>query len=146
MFGDMKMKTSKTVGKLMLNLAKAQSEFPEFKDDSYGYEKRYSYLSLNGITKLVVPILGKNNIALIQEHRMLVNDGIPFVLINTRLFSEDEWIEHSLMFPLGDPVKGITEIQQNGSVASFLRRYSLLAMLGIAGGDPDIESLENINQ
>ena len=135
------MKMSKTVGKLMLNLAKAQSEFPEFKDDSFGYEKRYSYLSLNGITKLVVPILGKNNIALVQEHKMIVNDEVPFVLINTKLFCEDEWIEHSLMFPLGEPTKGSTEIMQCGSVASYLRRYSLLAMLGIAGGDPDIESL-----
>lgn len=135
------MKMSKTVGKLMQNLAKAQSEFPEFKDDSFGYEKRYSYLSLNGITKLVVPILGKNNIALVQEHKMIVNDEVPFVLINTKLFCEDEWIEHSLMFPLGEPTKGSTEIMQCGSVASYLRRYSLLAMLGIAGGDPDIESL-----
>ena len=138
------MKMSKTVGKLMLNLAKAQSEFPEFKDDSFGYEKRYSYLSLNGITKIVVPILGKNNVALVQEHRMNVTDGLPFVLINTRLFCEDEWIENTLSFPLGDPVKGTSEIMQCGSVASYLRRYSLLAMLGIAGGDPDIESLNEV--
>ena len=37
------MKMSKTVGKLMLNLAKAQSEFPEFKDDSFGYEKKLEF-------------------------------------------------------------------------------------------------------
>lgn len=141
------MKTSQSIGELTVALAKSQSEFPEFKDDSYGYEKRYSYLSLNGIVTKVLPILGKNGIALLQEHRMEVKEDMPFVLVITRLCFANEWIEHTLMFPLGEPIKGTTEIQTCGSVASFLRRYSLLAMLGIAGGDPDIESLnEDIEQ
>lgn len=137
------MKTSQTVGKLMTALAKSQSEFPEFKDDAFGYEKRYSYLTLNGIITKVLKILGGNGIALTQEHRMDIKDDMPFVLVITRLYFEDEFMENLLMFPLGDPVKGSTEIMQCGSVASYLRRYSLLSMLGIAGGDPEIESLND---
>jgi hypothetical protein len=134
-------KTSKSVGQLMTALAKSQAEFPELKDDAFGYEKRYSYLTLNGIVTKLLPILGGNGIALVQEHRMTLVDDMPFVLVISRLHHGDEWVEHTLMFPLGDPVKGSTEIMQCGSVASYLRRYSLLSMLGIAGGDPEIESL-----
>ena len=137
------MKTSKSVGLLMTALAKAQSEFPELKDDAFGYEKRYSYLTLNGIVTKLLPILGGNGIALIQEHRMTLVDDMPFVLVISRLHFSDEWVEHTLMFPLGDAQKGSTEIMQCGSVASYLRRYSLLAMLGISGGDPEIESLND---
>jgi hypothetical protein len=39
------MKTSKTVGKLMLNLAKAQSEFPEFKDAEFKVSFHVNYMS-----------------------------------------------------------------------------------------------------
>ena len=139
------MKTSQTVGNLMTALAKSQSEFPAFKDNAFGYEKRYSYLTLDGIVTKVLPIMGKNGIALTQEHRMDIKDDMPFVLVITRLFCSDEWIENILMFPLGEPVKGSTEIMQCGSVASYLRRYALLGMLGIAGGDPEIESLNEEN-
>ena len=135
------MKTSQAVGKLMTALAKSQSEFPEFKDDAYGYEKRYSYLTLSGIVSKVLKVLGGNGIALTQEHRMELNDDMPFVMVISRLYFEDQFMENMLMFPLGDPQKGSTEIMQCGSVASFLRRYSLLAMLGISGGDPEIETL-----
>ena len=94
------MKTSKSVGLLMTALAKAQSEFPELKDDAFGYEKRYSYLTLNGIVTKLLPILGGNGIALVQEHRMTLVDDMPFVLVISRLYFSDEWVEHTLMFPL----------------------------------------------
>ena len=137
------MKQSQTVGNLMTALAKSQSEFPAFKDDAFGYENRYSYLTLAGIVSQVLPIMGKNGIALTQEDRMIIKEGMPFVLVISRLYCSDEWIENVLMFPLGEAVRGSAEIMQCGSVASYLRRYSLLAMLGISGGDPEIESLND---
>jgi hypothetical protein len=135
------MKKSNTVGNLMVALAKSQAEFPEFKKEKAEYN--YNYLTLDNILTKVLPILGKNGIAVVQEHRMNVVDGVPFVLINTELFCGDEWIAHTVMFPLGEPNKGSTEIMQCGSVASYLRRYSLVAMLGIAGGDKDIEEIND---
>lgn len=138
------MKRSKTIGSLTIALAKSQSEFPKFVKEKQAYN--YSYLDLESILSKVLPILGKNGIAISQEHRVNVKAGEPFVLIVTELYCGEEWIQHSIEFPLGDPIKGSTEIMQFGSVASYLRRYSLIAMLGISGGDKDIETLNDENQ
>lgn len=139
------MKRSVTVGKLMSALAKSQASFPKFVKDKAAYN--YNYLTLDRITEAVLPILGNNNIAVTQEHRVTVIDEAPFVVVNSYLFCEDEYIENTLMFPLGEPNKGMTEIMQCGAQASYLRRFALLAMLGIAGGDKDIEIIndEEIN-
>jgi len=135
------MKKSTNIGNLMASLAKSQSEFPEFKKEKAAYN--YKYLTLDNILTKVLPILGKNGIAVVQEHRMELCDGLPFVIINTELFCGEEWISQTLRFPLGEPNKGSTEIMQCGSVASYLRRYSLMAMLGISGGDKEIEEIND---
>ena len=135
------MKRSKTVGNLMVALAKSQAEFPKFTKDKAAYN--YNYLDLESILSKVLPILGRNGIAVSQEHRVNIIDGEPFVLINSELYCGDEWIHHNIQFPLGSPNKGSTEIMQFGSIASYLRRYALIAMLGISGGDKDIETLND---
>ena len=139
------MKMSNKVGNLMVALAKSQAEFPKFTKDKAAYN--YNYLNLEGILSKVLPILGSNGIAMVQEHRMEVKSDMPFVLVNTHLFCGDEWLSNTLMFPLGEPNKGSSEIMQCGSVASYLRRYALVAILGISGGDKEIEELneEKIN-
>jgi len=138
------MKKSNRVGNLMVALAKSQAEFPRFKKEKQAYN--YSYLDLESILSKVLPILGKNGIAVVQEHRVNVRDGEPFVLVNSELYCGDEWIHHNIEFPLGSPNKGSSEIMQFGSIASYLRRYALIAMLGISGGDKDIETLNDEEQ
>ena len=128
-------------GEIFVALAKSQAEFPKFEKGKQAYN--FKYLDLESILSQVLPILGSNGLAVMQEHRAMLQDDMPFVLINTQLCYKDEYIEHSIMFPLGEPNKGSTEIMQFGSVASFLRRYALSAMLGIAGGDKDIEQLND---
>lgn len=128
-------------GEIFVALAKSQAEFPKFEKDKQAYN--YKYLDLESILSQVLPILGGNGIAVIQEHRALLQDDMPFVLVNTQLCFRDEYMEHSIMFPLGEPNKGSSEIMQFGSVATYLRRYALAAMLGIAGGDKDIEQIND---
>jgi len=135
------MKRSNTVGNLMTALAKSQAEFPKFEKNKKAYN--YEYLTLDGILSHILPILGKNGIAIIQEHRMEVKNEMPFVLIISELYCGDEWIRHTIMFPLGEPNKGSSEIMQCGSTGSYLRRYALLSMLGISGGDREIEEIND---
>lgn len=135
------MKRSSRVGNLMTALAKSQAEFPKFTKDKVAYN--YNYLDLESVLSKVLPILGNNGIAISQEHRVKVVGEEPFVLVNTEMYHGEEWIQHNIEFPLGSPNKGSTEIMQFGSVASYLRRYALIAMLGISGGDKDVETLND---
>ena len=128
-------------GEIFVALAKSQAEFPKFEKGKQAYN--YKYLDLESILSQVLPILGKNGLAVMQEHRAIIQDELPFVLVNSQLCYKDEYIEHSIMFPLGEPNKGSSEIMQFGSVATYLRRFALAAMLGIAGGDKDIEQLND---
>ncbi len=129
------MKQSKTVGNLMVALAKSQSEFQKFEKNRKAYQ--YDYLTLDGILDHVRPILGENGIAFIQEQRINVRGDTPFVLIVTRLFHGDQWIEHSIDFPLGEPTKSMTEIQVFGAYGSYLKRYAVMAILGVTGSEKE---------
>lgn len=128
-------------GEIFVALAKSQAEFPKFEKSKQAYN--YKYLDLESILSQALPILGRNGLAVTQEHRTVIQNEVPSVLVNSQLCCKDEYIEHSIVFPLGAPSKGSTEIMQFGSVATYLRRYALAAMLGIAGGDKDIEQLND---
>jgi hypothetical protein len=133
-------------GAIIDALSSAQVEFPTLTQDKSGYN--YQYLTLPAILNHIRPILAKNGISVVQGSEIVLVDGIPFVQVETRLLYKDESLENVLNFPLGDAPKGMSEIQYMGSIFSYLKRYSLLGMLGIAGAEKEIEDIqtENINQ
>ena len=135
------MKTSNETGKVALALSKAQSEFGVFTTNREGYN--YKYLDLAGILEKVYPVLGKHNLALIQGSALKVKDEMPYVVVTTRIQCEKEWIEDILEFPMIEPTKKTdTDIMMLGSTISYLRRYALQSMLGIAGTDKQVEDMQ----
>lgn len=112
-------------------LAKAQGEFPpitkdkEVKTGSYSY----TYAPLDVILDKTRPVLSKNGLALIQllEH----NGNGP--AIRTELRHAAGGVVGS-SFPLPTmPQKA----QELGSLLTYLRRYAIVALLGIAAEDDD---------
>ena len=136
------MKTSRTdTGKVAVALSACQGEFGLFTTNREGYN--YKYLDLAGILEKVYPLLTKHGLALIQGAELSVKDDTPFVVVTTRLQKEDEWIEDKLEFPMIEPTKKTdTDIMMLGSTISYLRRYSVQSILGIAGTDREAEDMQ----
>jgi ERF superfamily len=112
-------------------LAQAQGEFPTIPKDQTADagSYTYAYADLATIIHLVRPILAKHGLALIQ--RLESPNGTP--AIRTELLHADG-ASIAGSFPIGDIPQNV---QQLGSKITYLRRYTVVAMLGLAAGDDD---------
>ena len=112
---------------------KAQSEFLEIpKDCEVDTGKfKYTYASLPAILRLVLPILHKNGLYLLQSFQ---SDGV----LNTVIGHVSGDYRSSLM-PM--PTSLQMKAQDYGKQITYMRRYALTAMLGIAPDD-DVDAQE----
>ena len=115
----------------MENIAKAlikvQGELKAVPKDAKGYN--YRYQTLDDILNMARPILTKNGLALIQQ--VTTPEHLGHVAIKTMLLHESgEHIEDTAVIPIPQG-KGMNEAQQAGSAITYLRRYSISALLGI---------------
>lgn len=127
------MKQSESITKLLESFCKAQGEFPTLPKDKNGYN--YKYTDLDTVISTVRPILAKYNIGFMQSLTTLEN-GSP--AITTRLFNNaGEWIEDTTPLPNVSLSKG-NAAQNTGAAITYMKRYTLCAMLGISSDeDPD---------
>ncbi len=132
---------SNNTGKVAIALAQTQAEIGVLTVNKEGYN--FSYLNLAGILKHVLPIAGKNGLAIMQFPSVEIVDEQPWVRLVTRLAVEDEWIESVLSFPLIEPTKKTdSDMSMMGSNISYQRRYALQSILGIAGADREVEDMQ----
>ncbi len=130
-----------TTGKLSKALSAAQAKFPKFENNRDGYS--FSYLTLAGILEVVLPILGSEGISLVQKPSVRIEGDLPWCVVETVLSCEEDVITNVLDFPMMSARKGLTEeIMLFGSTVSYLRRYAVMSMLGIAGADKTPEDLQ----
>lgn len=140
------MQTSETIGGIAGALAKAQGEFknpeknrevtvtPKKRKNADGGEwqpaaYKFKYATFDAILEMARPILSKHELALIQT----TSSANGTVIVTTRLaHSSGEWIEDSI----GAASEG-RELQAIGSALSYLKRYALTAMLGVAADEDD---------
>jgi len=123
-------------GQLAQALAKAQAEFPPVvRSESVDTGKfKYAYAPLEEILKAVLPVLRRNGLTLTQPPDIV--DGRT--VLRTVLFHvggarlEGKW-------PL--QLEGLSP-QQQGSLHSYVRRYSVLSLLGLAQEDDDAAGAE----
>jgi len=124
------MKTSESITKIAPALVNAQKDFLSAKKSSNNPFFKSKYADLQSVISAVKESLNDNGIAFIQSPTESENDVLK---LTTRLLHESgEWIEDTSVCPLvkRDP-------QAFGSALSYLRRYSLSAMLGIYQADDD---------
>lgn len=129
---------SEQIDKLVSALAKAQGQFlPIGKDKSAkivskktGAQYSYDYADLGTILASVRKPLAENGLAIMQP--VAIGDGV--VHITTLLAHESgQWIDAGLTMPVGDR----DDARSVASAITYGRRYSLIALIGVAPSDED---------
>jgi hypothetical protein len=124
---------SDSIAKLAADYCKAQSELTNPAKDAVahiGAGRDYTYALLSSIGNHTRPVLAKHNLSITQH----VN-GEPGVLRVTTvlLHASGEYLSSDAVIGLPN---GCTP-QQLGSAVTYLRRYGIQAVLGIAADDDD---------
>ncbi len=132
---------SETIGELITALAKAQLEFTHaVKDSENPAFRNAKYADLASNINAVRPALNKNGIAIIQADSSDLTTGKA--VVRTSLHLGEQWIATEADAPaIG--MKGELNVQTLGSAWTYLRRYTLQAICGLASEDDDGNSLSN---
>jgi len=135
--------TDEQVAALNAALAMAQGEFPPIPRDKTvtvktrsGDRYTFSYAPLDSILGACRPVLAKHGLAVTQQLEQ--HDGVP--AIRTELRHAAGGVIGS-SFPLSHTPESP---QQLGSLLTYLRRYAIVALLGVAAEeDDDARSVES---
>lgn len=125
----MKVATSEHLNELATALSKAQGEFdPALKDANNPFFKS-KYADLPSVWAVSREILCKYGLSILQFPS--TNEG-KHCLITRLMHSSGQWMESSV-----DLLLTKNDIQGLGSAISYMRRYSMTAILGIVQDDDD---------
>ena len=123
------MNKSDSIKELAIALNKAQAEFSPAPENSQS--NRNKYADLGSIIETVKPILAKHGLSMSQ---LVEGNGNEVGITNLLMHVSGEWLESYISMSIGD-AKGNSPAQAAGSIISYLRRYSLAAVLGVYSGD-----------
>lgn len=121
---------SEKINELATALAKCQAELqPALKNSKNPFFKS-TYADLTDCWAACKEPLSKNGLSVVQA--MTIDNGNT--LMNTTLMhNSGQWIRSTMPIVCGKP----NDPQAWGSALSYMRRYSLCAMVGITAGDDD---------
>jgi hypothetical protein len=127
---DTPLRTSPEVGELAKALAAAQGQIRTAEFDRVNPAFKSGYATLASIYTACRAALSSQGIAVVQA----LSDGEGGrIACSTRLLhASGQWMESTVSVDPGRP-----GAQPMGSAASYLRRYSLVAFVGIATGEED---------
>jgi len=125
------MKTSESIAKIAPAFLKAQKEMGTVTKNAKSGNANFSftYANLEAVLEACKPALNANGISVLQ---LVGADSVETVLMH----ESAEWISTDskiVVAKLGDP-------QANGSGITYIKRYALLAILGLPTEDDDAES------
>lgn len=123
-------KCSGQINELAAALAKAQEEMKNPKNSATNPFFKSKYATLGDTLDLMRPVLGKHGLSFLQP--VGLKDG--YVTVKTILMhSSGQWLESdSITLPvMGD--RGVNPAQAAGICMTYGRRYSLSALIGVAG-------------
>lgn len=121
---------SAEVDKLAGALAKAQASIQPALKDSTNPHFKSNYADLASVFAACREALTNNDLAIVQR---TIGDGASVGITTTLLHGSGQWIEGTIKVNLAN---GATP-QHVGSALTYLRRYSLAAMVGVAPDDDD---------
>jgi hypothetical protein len=128
------MNSSTEINELAAALVAAQSEFTPALKTSVNPHFKSKYADLETAISAAQPALLKHGIAVLQGSSGDVLASS--ISITTRLLHKSgQWIEDTLTLPAAN--RGNFDAQSVGSAITYGRRYSYMAMLGIAAEDDD---------
>lgn len=137
------MERSAEIGGLISALAKAQSEFGAATKDvtSNAFSGRaYKYADLASNISAVRPALSKNGIALMQFNEADLERQTAKV--TTSLHHGEQFISETAEAPATG--RNGFDVQSIGACWTYLRRYTLQALCGLASEDDDASSLAGV--
>lgn len=122
------MKLSEQTSELFTALAKAQGEMLNLAKDSKGYG--YTYTKLDNIVSMLRPILSKHGLSYIQCDKTDEQGRIGIETLVTH--TSGQWLCSEVAYCVEDKLKGMNSFQVRGSSNTYLRRYSLSSVFGLA--------------
>jgi hypothetical protein len=126
------MRTSENLNEIGAALALAQAELSTAKKDSSGYG--YNYSDLASVLATAKPVLEKNGLSVTQ---LVGKSTLTEVSLTTILLHKSgQYISEESSIGIPEMNK-INVTQKAGAAISYLRRYSLQAILGMASEDTD---------
>ena len=125
------------LNELATALAKAQATFPAVPKSGKNPFLKNEYATLDDIIGAVRGPLGENGLSFLQ---LLGSNGDGMTLRTVLLHESGQMMESTIHIDTGGPEKGINALQSLGKAVTYMKRYMLGAMLGIAtDGDTDGE-------
>jgi hypothetical protein len=119
-------------------LVKAQREISGADKSATNPSLRNSYADLDAVWTAIRAPLGGAELAVIQAPSIQVQDGARFaVVVSEVVHSSGQWCRHECRLPVPGGNRGVNDAQAAGVAITYARRYSLLALLGVAGDDTD---------
>ena len=121
------MNTSETIENISAAMVAAQAKMPAAPMNKKNPFLKNNYADLGAIIETAQPILADNHLAVSQI--CTSRDG--YIGVETVLLHKSgEWISSYMELPLSDE-KGKSNAQVAGSIITYIRRYSLAAILGM---------------
>lgn len=129
------MNKSEQINELASALAKAQGELESAGKSSRGHG--YNYSDLATVISTAKPVLSKHGLSITQ----LVNESdVDKVSVTTILLhASGQFIASTGTIKIPE-MRGVNDTQKAGAALSYLRRYSLQSILGMASEDNDASS------
>ena len=141
------MKRSEEIGSLVAALAKAQAEFGQAVKEADNPYYGSKYADLAAVIGAVRPALSKNGIAMMHTLESDLERQVAVVTVG--LYCGEQFMEVEVEAPAtakGKDGQPKFDVQSIGAAWSYLRRYSLQAICGLASEDDDGNSLQNDNK
>ncbi len=125
------MSQSETINELAAALSKAQGEMQAAIKDKINPFFKSSYADLGSVWDAARPVLSKYGLCVMQTTEMTA-DGARIVMVTTLAHVSGQWAKSYL--PL-NPAKN--DSQGIGAALTYLRRYSLSAIVGVVCDEDD---------
>lgn len=126
------MNKSEYISELAMALSHLQGELEDVYKGTPGHG--YQYSTLTDVLKMVRPLLCKHKLSITQ---MLGGEGGSISLTTVLMHASGAFIESTVSVPVDTSNKRINFLQSCGSAATYLRRYSIMGVLGISSTDDD---------
>lgn len=127
------MEQSAEIGDLAKALSAFQADVQEPKRDGVNPHLKNRFVTLASAWSAIRPVIGKHGLSVTQ---LAGGDGQSVTVTTQLQHSSGQWIRESIALPTGSQ-KGLNDAQVMGSALSYLRRYALLAILGLSAEDDD---------
>lgn len=121
------MRSSENLNELAAALSAAQAEMPAAKFNAVNPFLKNKYAGLGSVIEASRPVLAKHGLSVSQ---LVIGEGSEIGVETVLLHKSGQWMSSVVMMEAGEE-KGKSDAQVAGSIVSYLRRYSLAAILNM---------------